>query len=75
MLKEQALAEGKPEHIVEKIVAGRMNKFYEEVVLLEQPFVKDEGVKIQDLVTEATRTTGENIVVRRFARYELGESL
>ncbi|MBE2199195.1 MAG: translation elongation factor Ts [Anaerolinea sp.] len=75
VLKEQALAEGKPQQIVDKIVEGRMSKFYEELVLLEQPFVKDEKVKIQDMLTDAIRTTGENIIVRRFARYELGESL
>ncbi len=75
VLKAQAKAEGKPDHIVEKIVQGRMSKFYEEVCLLEQPFVKDDRVKIGELITEAVRKTGENIVIRRFARYELGESL
>ncbi|MCA9960458.1 MAG: translation elongation factor Ts [Anaerolineales bacterium] len=75
VLKEQALAEGKPQQIVDKIVEGRMSKFYEELVLLEQPFVKDEKVKIQDMITDAIRTTGENIIIRRFARYELGEPL
>ena len=73
VLRNQALAEGKPEQIVEKIVAGRINKFYEEVCLLEQPFVKDDKVKIKDLITDTIRKTGENIVVRRFARYALGE--
>ena len=75
VLKAQALAEGKPEAIAEKMVAGRISKYYEEICLLEQPFVKDEKVKIKDMLTEATRTTGENIVVRRFVRYQLGESL
>lgn len=75
ILRKQALAEGKPEKIVEKIVEGRMNKFYEELCLLEQPFVKDDKKKVGDLITEAISTTGENIVVRRFARYELGEDL
>ncbi|MBK7219180.1 MAG: translation elongation factor Ts [Candidatus Promineofilum sp.] len=75
VLKAQALAEGKPEAIAEKMVAGRIAKYYEEMCLLEQPFVKDEKVKIKDMLTEATRTTGENIVVRRFVRYQLGESL
>lgn len=73
VLRNQALAEGKPEQVVEKIVAGRMNKFYEEFCLLEQPFVKDDKIKIKDLITDVIRKTGENIVVRRFARYELGE--
>ncbi len=75
VLKAQALAEGKPEAIVDKIVTGRMTKFYEEFCLMEQPFIKDESVKIKDMLTDAIRITGENIVVRRFARYELGESL
>lgn len=75
VLKGQARAEGKPENIVEKIVQGRMNKFYEEMVLMEQPFVKDEKKKIKDLITETISATGENIVVRRFDRYELGEAL
>lgn len=73
VLRNQALAEGKPEQVVEKIVAGRMSKFYEEFCLLEQPFVKDDKVKIKDLITDSIRKTGENIIVRRFARYELGE--
>lgn len=75
VLRNQALAEGKPEAIVEKIVAGRMSKFYEEVCLLEQPFVKDNKVQVKDLIAEAFRTTGENVKVRRFTRFELGEPL
>lgn len=72
---DEARAQGKPDNIVEKIVDGRMNKFYEEMVLLEQPFVKDEDVKVQTLVANAVSALGENIVVRRFIRYELGEDL
>jgi elongation factor Ts len=75
ILRAQALAEGKPEEIVEKIVAGRIGKYYEEVCLLEQPYIRDEKVKVKDLITEAISTTGENIKVRRFERYELGEAL
>lgn len=75
VLRNQALAEGKPEQIVEKIVTGRMNKFYEETVLMDQPFIKDDSMTIEQLVTDSIRTTGENIKIRRFARYELGESL
>jgi len=75
VLRNQALAEGKPEAIVDKIVSGRLSKFYEEFCLMEQPFVKDESIKIKDMLTEAVRTTGENIKIRRFARYELGEAL
>jgi elongation factor Ts len=75
VLKAQAIAEGKPEAIAEKMVAGRISKYYEEICLLEQPFVKDEKVKIKDMLTDAIRTTGENIMVRRFVRYQLGEAL
>ncbi|MEJ2751433.1 MAG: translation elongation factor Ts [Chloroflexota bacterium] len=75
VLRAQAQAEGKPENIVEKIVIGRMNKYYEEVCLLEQPYIRDESFKIKDLISEAVRTTGENIQLRRFERYELGEAL
>mgnify|MGYP001131173879 CR=1 FL=1 len=75
VLRAQAKSEGKPDNIVEKIVQGRMNKFYEEMCLLEQKFVKDDKKTIGQLITETIATTGENIVVRRFSRYELGESL
>ncbi len=75
VLRAQALAEGKPENIVEKIVSGRVNKYYEEVCLLEQPFVKDEQKKIKDMLSEAVSAIGENIQIRRFVRYELGEAL
>ncbi|MCZ2114788.1 MAG: translation elongation factor Ts [Anaerolineae bacterium] len=75
VLKAQAITEGKPAEIADKIVAGRMAKYYEEFCLMEQPFIKDESVKIKDMLTDAIRVTGENIIVRRFARYELGESL
>jgi elongation factor Ts len=60
---------------VDKIVAGRIGKYYEEVCLLEQPYIRDEKVKVKDLITEAISTTGENIKVRRFERYELGEAI
>ena len=72
ILTNQALAEGKPAKIVEKIVEGRMKKFYGEYCLLEQAFVKDDKKTIAQLVTDAIATIGENIVVRRFVRYELG---
>lgn len=75
VLRSQAIAEGKPAEIADKIVAGRMNKFYEEFCLMEQPFIKDESIKIKEMLTDTIRQTGENIIVRRFARYELGESL
>lgn len=75
VLRNQALAEGKPEQIVEKIVTGRMRKFYEENCLLEQPFIKDDSMTINGLITEGIRVMGENILIRRFNRYELGGSL
>lgn len=75
VLRAQALAEGKPAAIVEKILSGRVNKFYEDICLMEQPFVKDDKVKIKDLINDAKRVMGENVVVRRFARYQLGEGL
>ncbi|MCB8945463.1 MAG: translation elongation factor Ts [Ardenticatenaceae bacterium] len=75
VLREQALAEGKPADIVDKIVTGRMNKFYEETCLLEQPFVRDDSIKIKQMITNNIQTIGENIVIRRFVRYELGEEL
>jgi elongation factor Ts len=75
VLRAQALAEGKPEEIVDKIVAGRIKKFYSEFCLLEQPYVRDDKQTIQDLITNAISVTGENVRIRRFIRYELGEPL
>lgn len=69
----QALEEGKPEHIVERIVEGRTDKFYEQICLMEQPFVKDNDITVQDLINDAVLKLGENIVLSRFARYEVGE--
>ncbi|MBC7911719.1 MAG: translation elongation factor Ts [Pyrinomonadaceae bacterium] len=65
----------KPDQVIDKIVEGRLNKFYEETVLLDQPFVKDPAKTVGDLVTEKTAKTGERISVRRFARYKMGEGL
>lgn len=75
VLKAQALNEGKPEHIVEKMVEGRLAKYYEEVCLLEQAFIKDPDKTISELLNEQVAKIGENINVRRFVRYELGEGL
>ena len=75
ILKAQALNEGKPEHIVEKMVEGRINRFFKEICLLEQDFIKDTDKTVQDLITEAIATIGENITIRRFARFEMGEGL
>src|SRR5438105_12452626 len=65
----------KPEQVVEKIVEGRLNKFYEESVLLDQPFVKDPAKTINELLTEKIAKTGERITVRRFTRYKMGEGI
>jgi len=69
----QVQAEGKPENIVEKIVDGKMNKWFSEIVLLEQPYVKDDKKTIADLIQEAIAKMGENIQVRRFAKFRLGQ--
>jgi elongation factor Ts len=71
--RQQFLDEGKPEHIVDRIVEGKMSKFYEEACLLEQPFIKDGDQKIGDLVTALIAKLGENVVIRRFTRYQVGE--
>lgn len=65
-------AGNKPPHIVERIVEGKLRKFYEETCLLEQPFIRDPERKVRELVTEVAAQVGENVVVRRFARFELG---
>lgn len=71
--RTQLKNEGKPEHVIEKIIEGKLEKFYEEVCLLEQPFVRNPEIKVKDLITEAISKLGENIVVRRFARFVVGE--
>jgi|TARA_B100000470_G_C19674636_1_gene339165 elongation factor Ts len=73
LYREQALKEGKPENIVDKVVAGKLDKYYKQVCLLRQPFVKDEDQNIQDLVNNSIAKFGENIVVHRFVRFELGK--
>ncbi|MGN7356042.1 translation elongation factor Ts [Paenibacillus sp. HJL G12] len=75
ILKAQALNEGKPEKIVEKMVEGRIGKYYEEFCLLEQSFIKDPDKTIATLLKEKISTIGENISIRRFVRYELGEGM
>ena len=69
----QAKESGKPEKVIEKIVEGKMKKFYSEACLLEQTYVKNPDITIQDLLNEMMAKTGENIIVRRFVRYQLGE--
>lgn len=75
ILRAQALNEGKPEKIVDKMVEGRVEKFYKETCLMEQPFVKNPDQTIEELVKEKIAKIGENISIRRFVRYEMGEGL
>jgi len=70
----QAKASGKPEKVLDKIVEGKLTKFYSEACLLEQPFVKNPDITVQDLLNGLIAKTGENIVIRRFVRFQLGES-
>jgi elongation factor Ts len=71
--REQARSTGKPENVLDKIVEGRMSKFYAEACLLEQPFVKEPSISVKDLMAQHIQKIGENIQVRRFVRYRLGE--
>ena len=73
VLKSQIAPEGKPEKVLDKIIEGRLDKFYSEVCLLDQPFIKDPKLKIKDLLGGIAAKIGENIVIRRFTRYQLGE--
>lgn len=75
VLRNQALNEGKPEKIVDKMVEGRIEKYYKEVCLLEQPFIKDTDKTVSQLIAEKIAKIGENISVRRFARYQVGEGI
>ena len=73
--RARAKEEGKPEAVMEKIVAGRLEKFKDEAVLMRQAYIRDEDLNIEKLVLQTIGTTGENIVIRRFQRWELGESI
>lgn len=75
ILRAQALNEGKPAQIVDKMVIGRIEKYYKEACLLEQPFVKDPDMSIKDLITASIAKIGENITIRRFSRFQLGEGI
>lgn len=68
-------AAGKPEHVIEKMLQGKLAKFYEEVCLLEQPFIRDDKIKIKDYLTSVIAKTGENIIIKRFTRFQLGEEI
>ncbi len=71
--RAQALESGKPEKIVDRIVEGKMEKYFKEVCLLEQPYIRDDEKTVKDLINETIAKVGENIVIRRFVRYVLGE--
>jgi elongation factor Ts len=73
--RAQALEEGKPEKIIDRIIEGRLEKFYQDICIMEQPFIKDEDKTIQDLINDAIAKLGENIVLRRFVHYQVGEAL
>jgi elongation factor Ts len=73
IFKEQAKASGKPDNIIEKIAQGRLEKYYSEVCLMEQAYVRDMDKTVKDLMTEAIAKVGENINIKRFARYKIGE--
>ncbi len=73
--KDQAKSEGKPDNIIEKMVEGRLQKFFQESCLMEQTYIKDPNKKIKDLITENIATLGENISINRFIRFAIGESL
>jgi elongation factor Ts len=73
--KQRVIEEGKPPHVADKIVEGRLNKFYEEQCLLEQKYIKDDTKTVREVLTDAVARIGENIKVRRFVRYVLGEGL
>jgi len=75
VLRAQALEEGKPEKVIEKMVEGRIDKYFKERCLLEQPYIKDPDKTVQELVHEHVAKIGENISVRRFARFEVGEGI
>ncbi len=74
IIKEQFKDSGKPPEIIDKIVEGKLGKFFQEACLLDQPYIKDDKITIKDLVTSFIAKFGENVVIRRFARYELGKS-
>ena len=73
VFRNQALEDGKPEKIVDKIVDGRIDKFYSEVSLLDQPYIKDDSKTVKDLLNEVIAKLGENIIINRFSRFQIGE--
>ena len=72
--QEQAKSSKKPKNVIEQIIEGKMDKYFQEICLLEQPFIKDPDKTVKDLITESIATLGENITVGRFTRFAIGES-
>jgi elongation factor Ts len=75
IFKAQALNQGKPANIVEKMIVGRVEKFYKEICLLDQVFIKDDSKTVQQVINETIAKIGENISLRRFSRFQLGEGI
>jgi elongation factor Ts len=73
--RARAKEEGKPDNVMDRIVQGRLEKFKDEVVLSRQPYIRDESITVEKLILQAVAAIGENVIVRRFQRWELGESL
>lgn len=71
--RTQTLESGKPAAVIDRIVEGKMEKFYSDICLLEQPFIREPGKTVEQLIKEVVARTGENVVVRRFARFQIGE--
>jgi len=74
ILMDQAKTTGKPEAVLQKIVDGKIEKYYEEICLLEQPYIKDPDRKVKELVDQAIAKMGENIIVRRFSKFRIGDA-
>lgn len=75
IFKAQAIKEGKPEKVIDRIIEGKIEKYYEEICLLEQAFIRDSDIKVSELLKETIAKLGENVTIRRFTRYEMGEGL
>ena len=72
MYRAEMRDSGKPEHVIDQVIEGKLKKFYEETCLLEQPFIKDPSITVRELVQQRNALLGENVVVRRFVRFEVG---
>ena len=75
VLSRQAAASGKPQNVIDKMVEGRLDKFYSQICLLEQPYIKDMNITVEEYIKQSIGVIGENIQIRRFTRYQLGEDI